>query len=94
MWAQYDFGDGPLAGGAVTVLFCFWLAWSRFRVVLPLLDKASRAVFAAIDVALRRVGGVPDVPADRQREDRHRRARRGDPGAQRRDGGRSGGTTG
>jgi hypothetical protein len=42
MWAQYDFGDGPVTGDAATVLFCLWLAWCRFRVVLPLLDKGSR----------------------------------------------------
>jgi hypothetical protein len=59
MWAQYDFGDGPVIGGIATVLFCFWLAWSRFRVVLPLLDKAQPSVCAAIDVALRRAGGCP-----------------------------------
>jgi transposase len=59
MWAQYDFGDGPLAGGAVTVLFCLWLAWSRFRVVLPLLDKSQPSVQSAVDVAFRRAGGVP-----------------------------------
>ena len=59
MWAQYDFGDGPLIGGTATVLFCLWLAWSRFRVVLPLLDKTQPSVWAALDVALRRVGGVP-----------------------------------
>lgn len=34
-WLQYDFGTGPLVDGAATVLFCAWLAWSRFRVVLP-----------------------------------------------------------
>lgn len=59
MWAQYDFADGPRIGGAATMLFCFWLAWCRFRVVLPLWDKAGPSVFAAIDTALRRVGGVP-----------------------------------
>ncbi|MGF7235783.1 MAG: IS21 family transposase [Frankia sp.] len=59
MWAQYDFGEGPRIDGAPTVLFCLWLAWSRFRVVLPLLDKAQPTVFAAVDVALRRLGGVP-----------------------------------
>ncbi len=59
MWAQYDFGDGPVIGAAATVLFCFWLAWSRFRVVLPLLDKSQPSVQAAVDVALRRAGGVP-----------------------------------
>jgi hypothetical protein len=59
MWAQYDFGDGPVIGDAATVLFCLWLAWCRFRVVLPLLDKTQPSVQAAIDVALRRIGGVP-----------------------------------
>jgi hypothetical protein len=59
MWGQYDFGDGPLAAGTATVLFCFWLAWSRFRVVLPLLDKTTPSVHAAIDTALRRCGGAP-----------------------------------
>src|SRR5690349_17624452 len=59
MWAQYDFGEGPRVGGASTILFCFWLAWSRFRVVTPLLDKSQPSVFAAIDLALRRINGVP-----------------------------------
>jgi hypothetical protein len=59
MWAQYDFGEGPRIGGASTILFCFWLAWCRFRVVVPLLDKTTPSVFAAIDAALRAVGGVP-----------------------------------
>ena len=59
MWAQYDFGDGPRIGGTATILFCLWLAWSRFRVVLPLLDKSQPSVLAAVDVALRRIGGVP-----------------------------------
>ena len=59
MWAQYDFGDGPRIGSATTVLFCWWLAWSRFRVVIPLLDRAWPSVAGAIDVALRLAGGVP-----------------------------------
>jgi hypothetical protein len=59
MWAQYDFGDGPRVAGVATVLFCLWLAWSRFRVVLPLLDKSAGSVWAAAGVALRRAGGVP-----------------------------------
>jgi len=59
MWAQHDFGEGPRIAGAPTVLFCFWLAWRRFRVVLPLLDKSAPSVYAAIDTALRRVGGAP-----------------------------------
>jgi hypothetical protein len=59
MWAQYDFGDGPLIGQAKTTLFCLWLAWSRYRVVIALLDKTWPSVAAAVDVALRRAGGCP-----------------------------------
>ncbi len=59
MWLQYDFGDGPVVDGTKTVLFCAWLAWSRFRVVLALRDKTMPSVFAALDVTLRRLGGAP-----------------------------------
>lgn len=59
MWLQYDYGDGPIIDGARTVLFVAWLAWSRFRVVLPLRDKTLPSVFAALDVTFRRLGGVP-----------------------------------
>jgi hypothetical protein len=59
MWLQYDFGDGPSIDGMKTILFCAWLAWSRFRVVLPILDRSMPSVFAAIDVTLRRIGGAP-----------------------------------
>ncbi len=59
MWLQYDFGDGPMIGGVRTTLFCAWLAWSRFRVVLAIRDKTSPSVMAALDVTLRRVGGAP-----------------------------------
>jgi transposase len=59
MWVQYDFGDGPVIEGVKTVLFCAWLAWSRFRVVLPIRDKTMPSVFAALDVTLRRLGGAP-----------------------------------
>lgn len=59
MWLQYDYGDGPLVDGVKTVLFVAWLAWSRFRVVLPLRDKTLPSVFAALDVTFRRLGGVP-----------------------------------
>ena len=59
MWLQYDYGDGPVIDGARTVLFVAWLAWSRFRVVLPLRDKTMPSLFAALDVAFRRLGGVP-----------------------------------
>ena len=59
MWLQYDYGDGPVIDGVKTVLFVAWLAWSRFRVVLPIRDKTLPTVFAALDVTFRRLGGVP-----------------------------------
>lgn len=59
MWLQYDYGEGPVIDGAKTVLFVAWLAWSRFRVVIPLRDKTIPSVFAALDVTFRRLGGVP-----------------------------------
>jgi hypothetical protein len=40
MWAQYDFADGR-GSTAANSLGCFWLSWSPFRVVLPLLDKSG-----------------------------------------------------
>ncbi|HEV2809409.1 MAG TPA: IS21 family transposase, partial [Acidimicrobiales bacterium] len=59
MWFQYDFGEGPVVAGVATVLFCAWLSWSRFRVVIPILDKSLPSVIASIDVTLRRFGGCP-----------------------------------
>ncbi|MBC9075137.1 IS21 family transposase [Mycobacterium canettii] len=59
MWFQYDFGDGPRVKGVGTQLFCAWLAWCRFRVVLALLDKTAPSVMAAIDTTLRAFNGVP-----------------------------------
>ena len=54
LWMQWDYGDGPLIEGRPTVLFCAWLAWSRFRVVLPLRDRTMASVVMALDRTLRR----------------------------------------
>ncbi|APZ33720.1 transposase [Microbacterium aurum] len=59
LWLQYDFGDGPVVGGVKTVLFVAWLAFSRFRVVIPIRDKTLPSVFAALDRTFRAVGGAP-----------------------------------
>lgn len=59
LWFQWDYGDGPLVEGYKTSLFCAWLAWSKYRVVLPIRDKTLPTVIACIDVTLRRFGGVP-----------------------------------
>jgi transposase len=59
LWFQWDYADGPLIDDRKTWLWCAWLAWSRFRVVLPVRDKTLPTVIACIDVTLRRFGGVP-----------------------------------
>jgi hypothetical protein len=59
MWFQFDYGEGPVVAGVATVLFCAWLSWSRFRVVIPILDKSLPSVIASIDATLRRFGGCP-----------------------------------
>ncbi len=38
LWFQWDYADGPLVAGHKSWLWCAWLAWSRFRVVLPVRD--------------------------------------------------------
>jgi hypothetical protein len=58
-WLQYDFGAGPVIGGRPAVLFCAWLAWSRFRVVLALGDKSLPSVVGALDRSFRAIGGAP-----------------------------------
>jgi transposase len=64
MWCQFDWGVGPVvpfAGGPprATLLFCLWLAWSRFRVVIPTWDRTLPTLLSCIDTSLRRLGGAP-----------------------------------
>jgi transposase len=59
LWMQWDYGDGPVVDGRQTVLFCAWLAWSRFRVVVALWDKTMPSVVIGIDRALRAFGAAP-----------------------------------
>jgi transposase len=59
MWLQWDWGDGPRIGGRKTQLFAAWLAWSRFRVVIPVRDQQLGTLTWCIDQALRAVGGAP-----------------------------------
>jgi transposase len=59
LWLQWDWGDGPRITTRPTQLWCAWLAWSRFRVVIPTWDKQLPTVVACLDATLRRVGGVP-----------------------------------
>ena len=59
MWAQWDWGAGPAIAGRATVLFCAWLAWSRFRVVVPCWDRRLATVISSLDRAMRAFGGAP-----------------------------------
>lgn len=59
LWLQWDYGDGPVVAGRKTVLFCAWLAWSRFRVILALGDRTLPSVIGAWDRCFRMLGGAP-----------------------------------
>jgi transposase len=59
MWLQWDWGEGPRIGARRTQLFCAWLAWSRFRVVIPAWDQQAGTLTWCLDQALRAVGGAP-----------------------------------
>ena len=59
MWLQFDWGHGPSVEGRPTLLFCAWLAWSRFRVVIPTWDRTLGSLLACLDATLRIIGGVP-----------------------------------
>ena len=64
LWLQWDWGKGPPVPGPDgvprdTLLFCAWLAWSRFRVVLPVWDRTLPTLIACLDATLRRIGGAP-----------------------------------
>jgi hypothetical protein len=64
LWLQFDWGTGPVVPGPdgrarATLLFCAWLAWSRFRVVIPTWDRRLGTLLACLDATLRRLGGVP-----------------------------------
>ena len=64
LWLQWDWGKGPRVPGPDgalrdMLLFCAWLAWSRFRVVLPVWDRTLPTLIACLEATLRRIGGAP-----------------------------------
>lgn len=59
MWAQWDWGHGPVVDGRQSYLFCGWLAWCRHRVVIPVWDKTLPTVIGCLDASMRAWGGVP-----------------------------------
>lgn len=58
-WMQWDWGHGPEIAGRQTSLWCAWLSWSRFRVVIPVQDKTIPAIASCLDATFRILGGVP-----------------------------------
>lgn len=59
LWLQFDWGEGPRIGGRRTNLFCAWLAWSRFRVIIPTWDRTMGTLVSCLDATLRQIGGAP-----------------------------------
>ena len=64
LWLQFDWGNGPVVPGPDgaprrTLLFCAWLAWSRFRVVIPTWDRTLGTLISCLDSTLQVVGGAP-----------------------------------
>ena len=64
LWLQFDWGAGPIVFGPdgrprPTMLFCAWLAWSRFRVVVPTWDRRMGTLLSCLDTTFRACGGVP-----------------------------------
>jgi hypothetical protein len=49
-------GLGPEIAGRQTLLFCAWLAWSRFRVVIPVWDRTLPTTLSCLDETFRRMG--------------------------------------
>jgi transposase len=59
LWLQFDWGAGPKIAGRATLLFCAWLAWSRFRVVVATWDRTLPTLLGCLDTTLRAIGGAP-----------------------------------
>lgn len=76
-WLQFDWGTGPSVAGRATLLWCAWLAWCRFRVVIPTWDRKLPTVLACLDETLRTIGGVPSYVLTDNEKDHHHRAHRG-----------------
>ncbi len=59
LWAQWVLVPGPVVAGRCSALWSCWLPWSRYTVVLPILDRSRRTLAICLDVTVRRFGGVP-----------------------------------
>jgi transposase len=58
-WMQWDWGSGPEIAGRQISLWCAWLSWSRYRVVIPVQDKTIPTIASCLDATFRILGGVP-----------------------------------
>ena len=67
LWLQFDWGDGPRIAGRRSLLFCAWLAWSRFRVIIPVWDRTLPSLLACLDATLRSIGGARYVSSTESR---------------------------
>jgi transposase len=59
LWLQFDWAKGPPVAGRATSLFCAWLAWSRYRLVIPTWDRTIGSLVLCLDQVFRRLGGCP-----------------------------------
>jgi transposase len=59
LWLQFDWGAGPVVEGRATNLFCAWLAWSRYRVVIPTWDRSLGTLVLCLDQVFRQLRGCP-----------------------------------
>jgi len=59
MWFQFDWADGPKVRDRKTLLWCAWLSWSKYRVVIPTWDQSLPTVISCIDQTLRFFKGAP-----------------------------------
>lgn len=58
-WLQHDWGWGPVVRMRQTYLFCAWLAWSRYRVIIPTWDRTLGTLLICLDRTLRKIGAAP-----------------------------------
>lgn len=58
-WVQFDWAWGPVVRMRQTYLFCAWLGWSRYRVILPTWDRTLGTVLVCLDRTLTKIGAVP-----------------------------------
>ena len=74
-WAQWDWARGPAVNGREGYLFCVWVSWSRYRVVIPTRDRKQEILIGCLSEAKGCFGGVPSYLAYRQRTHPNRRPR-------------------